>query len=138
MIVADTNVIVALVVPDHEHRDAARALLEHDNDWRAPVLWRSEVCNVLATLQRNGVIHEREALEALELAELALLDGTYEVVASEVLRTAMASGCAGYDAEFVVLARDLRTKLLTNDRALLTRFPDLAVNPEDRLAGDAA
>ena len=138
MIVADTNVIVALVVPDHEHRDAAGALLGADDDWRAPLLWRSEVCNVLATLQRNGVISEREALEALEIAELVMQDGAYEIVASEALRTAMASGCAGYDAEFVVLARDLRTKLLTNDRALLGRFPDLAVDPEEYLAGDAA
>jgi predicted nucleic acid-binding protein len=132
------SVIVALVVPDHEHRDAACALLEEDDDWRAPLLWRSEVCDVLATLQRNGVIHEDEALEALELAELAMQDGAYEIVASVALRTAMASGCAGYDAELVVLARDLHTELLTNDRALLERFPDLAVNPEEHLAGDAA
>ena len=137
MIVADSNVIAALVVPDHLHRESSLALLQMDDDWRAPVLWRSEVCNVLTTLERNGVITADEATTALKYAELTMRDRAYDVVASEVLQTAMDNGCAAYDAEFVVLARDLGVKLVTNDGPLRKRFPKIAVSPETHVSGGA-
>ena len=50
-----------------------------------------------------------------------------EPVASEqVLQLATSSGCSAYDCEFVAAAQQLGVPLVTEDRAILTAFPDLA------------
>ena len=51
------------------------------------------------------------------------------VAGHQVLALAIATGCSTYDAEFVVLARQLNRRLLTFDRKLLQLFPDLAMKP---------
>jgi predicted nucleic acid-binding protein len=47
---------------------------------------------------------------------------------------AVSSGCSAYDAEFVVLARELGVSLVTLDKELLDKFPGTAVSPERFLA----
>jgi len=44
-------------------------------------------------------------------------------------KLSIATGCSTYDAEFVVLARQLNCKLLTLNRKLLQLFPVLAMKP---------
>jgi predicted nucleic acid-binding protein len=126
MIVVDTNVIAALVLPTSEYTKAATATLERDREWAAPLLWRSEFCNMLATGVRSAWLSAEQATEALRSAEDLMEGGEFAVPTAEVLRTAMASGCTAYDCEFVVLARDLDVKLITLDRAVLKAFPDVA------------
>jgi predicted nucleic acid-binding protein len=65
----------------------------------------------------------QKALERFELSEQA-------VKGHQVLALAIASCCSTYDAEFVVLARQLNCKLLTFDRKLLQVFPDLAMKTQ--------
>jgi predicted nucleic acid-binding protein len=134
VIVVDTNVIASLLVPTSEHTVAAMELLEQDREWAAPVLWRSEFCNILATGVRNGWLNAEQATEALASSEELMVGGEFEVPAAEVLRTAISSGCTAYDSEFVVLARELGVKLVTLDRAILKAFPTLALP----LGGDNA
>ena len=126
MIVVDTNVIAALVLPTSGYTKAATATLERDREWAAPLLWRSEFCNMLATGVRSGWLSAEQATEALRSAEDLMEGGEFAVPTAEVLRTAMASGCTAYDCEFVVLAKDLDVKLITLDRAVLKAFPDVA------------
>jgi predicted nucleic acid-binding protein len=126
MIVVDTNVIAALVLPTSEYTRAAIALLERDREWTAPTLWRSEFCNMLATGVRSGWLTADQATEALGSAEELMEGGDFGVPAAEVLGTAIASGCTAYDCEFVVLAQDLDVKLITLDRAVLKAFPQVA------------
>ena len=128
MIVVDTNVIASLLLPTSAHTEAAMALLEIDRDWAAPVLWRSEFCNLLATGVRNEWMSREQADEVLCRAEEVMDGGEFQVPTLEVLRTAVASRCTAYDSEFVVLANDLQVKLVTLDRAILAAFPDLAVS----------
>jgi predicted nucleic acid-binding protein len=45
------------------------------------------------------------------------------------LQLAHRHGCSSYDAEFVVLAKQLGCLLLTFDRKLLQLFPEVALKP---------
>lgn len=128
MIVVDTNVIASLVLPTSEQSASAVALLEVDRDWSAPVLWRSEFCNILATGVRNRWLNLEQAHEALRVAEELMEGSGFEVAATEVLETAVASRCTAYDSEFVVLARDLGARLVTLDSSVLKAFPEIAVS----------
>lgn len=130
MIVVDTNVIAALLLPISGHTEAAMSLLADDREWAAPLLWRSELTNVLATGVRNGWFDLPRALEALETAEEVIGDNQFAVPADEVLKLAADSGCTGYDCEFALLARELEVRLVTLDRALLEAFPGFAVSLE--------
>jgi predicted nucleic acid-binding protein len=131
MIVVDTNVIAALVLPTSESTTAATNLLRADREWVAPLLWRSELTNILATGTRNEWFTLGQALEALSAAEELMDGGEYRVPALDVLRLASETGCTGYDCEFIVLARDLDVRLVTLDQQILTRFPEIAVSLGD-------
>ena len=128
MIVVDTNVIAALILPTSEQTDAAIKLLELDREWSAPLLWRSELTNILATGVRSRWFELSQALEALDTAEEVIGENQYAVPADGVLKLAVVSGCTGYDSEFALLARDLSVRLVTLDRELLQAFPEIAVS----------
>lgn len=126
--VVDTNVVAALMLPTAANADVAE-LLRQDSDWRLPPLWRSEFRQVLLKVVRADLATPEQALalwqKALERFELNELS----VDGHQVLALAIATGCSTYDAEFVVLARQLNCTLLTFDRKLLQLFPDLAKKP---------
>lgn len=121
MIVVDTNVVAYLFVPG-DRTGAAEALLQADPEWSAPLLWRSELRNVLATQIRT----QRLALptaQAILLEAEDLFDGReFDMDSPEVLRLAADSGCSAYDAEFVALANYLDVPLYSADRRLVERF----------------
>lgn len=130
MIVADSNLIAYLLIPG-EWTEDAEAVLRRDPAWVAPPLWRSEFRNVLALYLRTGTLRLPTALEILDDAE-RLMDGREMAPDGEqVLRLAHASGCTAYDCEFVQVARTLDLPLVTSDRRLLDRFPEIARSPRD-------
>lgn len=130
MIVVDTNVVVSLLLPS-PRTTAAERLFERDPEWAAPLLWRSEFANVLATLCRTGRLSNQDAARLMALAQ-RLLDGReYLPDPQEVLELAAAGGCSAYDAEFVALARALDLPFVTLDRALVSAFPEYAVSPQE-------
>lgn len=130
MIVVDTNVIGYLFLSSPRSLLAERAL-EKDSEWAAPVLWRSELRNVLALYMREKVVNLEHAQRIMSGA-LGLLEGReYEVSSDEVLRLASVSKCSAYDCEFIVVASDLRTPLLTVDKQLLREFPSVAVSLDE-------
>lgn len=127
MIVVDTNVIAYLLIPG-QHTAAARATLTRDPEWAAPVLWRSELRNVLALYLRKGELSLRQATSLQDAAEELLLGREHYVASSDVLALAKSSSRSAYDCEFVVTARHLNVKLVTSDRPLLASFPKDAVS----------
>ena len=130
MIVADTNLILYLLVPG-DLSEQAEAVLEQDPDWLAPLLWRSELRNALATYVRSGALELREAIEIVADAE-ALMNGREALVASpSVLRLSAGSGCSAYDCEFVALAEEEGLPLVTSDRRVRSAFPGIAISPEE-------
>jgi predicted nucleic acid-binding protein len=126
MIVVDTNVLAYLYLPG-EFTSAAEALLEHDSNWAAPILWRSEFRNVLAGYMRQKSMTFDQAHTLQSEAENLLAGAEYEVDSLEVLELVRDSNCSAYDCEFIALAQTLQTKLVTMDAKLLKAFPRVAV-----------
>lgn len=129
MIVADTNLIAYLLIPG-ERTEAARAVLRKDSAWAAPLLWRSEFRNVLASYLRQEFFSLPDALQYMEEAEELMRGREYRVESPPVLRLAKRSDCAAYDCEFAHLAEQLRLPLVTSDLKVLRAFPTTAVSPE--------
>lgn len=129
MIVVDTNLILYFYMNGAHSRSAEKAFAK-DPQWTAPLLWRSEFRNVLATCLRRSAMDFETAVSIQDEAE-RLMDGSeFSVPSTDVLRIAAGSGCSAYDCEFVALARYLEVPLVTADRALLRAFPDTAVHPD--------
>ncbi|HEY9192678.1 MAG TPA: type II toxin-antitoxin system VapC family toxin [Methyloversatilis sp.] len=126
MIVVDSNVLAYLYLPC-EHTAAAEALLEHDPDWVAPILWRSEFRNILAGYLRRKSISFEQACSLQCEAESLLEGAEYEVDSRSVLELVRDSDCSAYDCEFIALAVKLDTRLVTLDKKLLRAFPERAV-----------
>ena len=126
MIVVDSNVLAYLYLPG-EYSPIAEALLEHDSEWVAPVLWKSEFRNILAGhLRRNDLTFE-QACSVQREAEGLLSGSEFEVDSLSVLELVRDSDCSAYDCEFIALAMRLETKLVTMDKKLLRAFPKTAV-----------
>ena len=126
MIVVDSNVVAYLYLPG-DHTEKAEALLEHDADWAAPLLWRSEFRNILVGYMRLKTL-TYEAARDLQLEAESLLAGAeHEVDSRQVLELVRDTDCSAYDCEFVALAMTLGVKLVTMDAKLLKAFPKYTV-----------
>lgn len=128
MIVVDTNVVSHFVLgPDVDlAREAARR-----DVWCAPILWRSEFRNVLVIYMRQMRLPLAGALEAMDRAETVLFGREYSVRSATVLNCAARSQRSAYDCEFVALAEDLGTRLVTTDEAIIRDFPQVAIHLRD-------
>jgi predicted nucleic acid-binding protein len=134
VIVVDVNLIAYLLIGG-EHTTESEAVLQRDGEWAAPLLWRSEWRNVLATYLRSGRLSLAEALKRMSAAQ-ALLEGREYLVGDEpVMNLAARSECSAYDCEYVALAETLDVKLVTNDTQVLAAFPERASSPRDFLEG---
>lgn len=125
MIVVDTNVIAYLWLPG-EHTEAAEHLIGQDPEWAAPLLWRSELRNVISGLVKRGNLALSTAIRIVEEAESHMRGREFSVPSSDVLTCAKESGCTAYDCEFVVLAQALHVPLITSDKEVLSAFPKIA------------
>ncbi len=126
MIVVDSNVVAYLYLPG-EFTASAEKLLAREPEWVAPLLWRSELRNILALYMRKKLLDFDQAFRIQREAEALLADHEYNVDSFEVLTLARESGCSAYDCEFVVLAKQLGVKLATMDAKLRKAFPTMTV-----------
>jgi predicted nucleic acid-binding protein len=126
MIVVDTNVLAYLYLPG-QHTAAAELLLEKDPEWAAPILWRSEFRNILAGYLRRKSLTFDQACKLQGEAEGLLQGLEFEVESLVVLQLVRDSDCSAYDCEFVALANQLDTRLVTMDAKLLRAFPAQAM-----------
>lgn len=126
MIVVDSNVLAYLYLPG-EYTAAAESLLEQHPDWAAPILWRSEFRNILAGYMRRKAISIEQAVSLQREAESLLEGAEFEVESSAVLQLVQGSDCSAYDCEFIALAVQLDTQLVTMDKKLLRAFPRRAI-----------
>jgi len=135
VIVTDTNTIAYLYLPS-DSSDDVEGLLLKDSEWIAPLLWRSELRNILARYMRNDVISLGDAVDVQQHAEALLEGNEYEISSLEVLQIANESGCSAYDSEFVCLAINTGSKLITADKKILKAFPEIAFTAKEFLVSE--
>lgn len=129
MIVVDSNVIAYCWINGDRTRLAHR-LRRIDPDWHAPVLWRSELRNILTGYRRDGSLHGSQVRQIMAAAEAALAGREHYLPSDRVFAVTEASRLSAYDAEFVALAEILGAPLVTEDRAILAAFAGGAINLE--------
>lgn len=132
MIVVDTNIISYLFLPT-EYSETASQLYSKDPDWCAPGLWRSEFRNVLALYLRQRIFSIDQAILIMDEAEALIAEHEYSSSSLPVLNLVNTSNCSAYDCEFIALAKQLSTQLLTQDKKILREFPDIAFTMADFL-----
>ena len=134
MIVVDTNVIHYCWVRG-QHTDIAQAVRRQDPDWHAPILWRSEMRNVLTAYLRRSLLTRAQVVRILKAADQAMAEGEHSVADDLVFDIVAHSALSAYDAEFVALATALGVPLVTADKAVLKAFPEQALTMEAFLHG---
>lgn len=127
MIVVDTNVIGYLFLSSEQSILSERSL-KKDSEWAAPIIWRSELRNVLVLYMRKKIFSLDHAQGIMNSALELMRGREYEVSSYEVLRLASESKCSAYDCEFIAAANDLKVPLITVDNQLLREFPAVAVS----------
>jgi predicted nucleic acid-binding protein len=125
LIVVDTNVLAYLLLRG-PRTEQAEILRRHHRQWAAPPLWRSEFRNVLTGYLRRDLLPFAKAVALMQEAEAILSAHRDKVSTEHVLQLVSSSQCNAYDCEFVAVAQHLGVPLITEDRAILTAFPDLA------------
>ena len=136
MIVVDAMVLTHLLL-EHPARSAeVRRAVDRDGEWCVPSLWRSELRSTFMKYVRSDdeaisgtELRLEGAIERVAAAEALVGNRTFEVDSEPVLRMAARSGCSPYDCEYVQLAEELDTCLLTYDEPVLSAFPEIAVRP---------
>jgi len=129
VIVVDTNVVHYCWVRG-QNTEVAQAVRRQDPDWHAPILWRSELRNVLTAYLRRGMLSRAQIVEILNVAGRALAESEHIISDDLVLDVITSSTLTAYDAEFVALASALSVPLVTADKAVLKAFPELAITME--------
>lgn len=127
MIVVDTNIIAYLYLPN-ELTKKVEDLLIKEPVWSAPLLWRSEFRNVLTLYLRKEVITFRQAVQIQTEAESLMDRNEFEMNSIDILQMVKNSSCSAYDCEFVALAKELGTSLVTADQKIIMEFPNIAMS----------
>ena len=127
MIIVDTNIISYLFIKG-ENTETAKTLLRSDPKWSAPILWKSEFRNVLALYLRKGFFSIDQVFGILHEAELFMQNNEYEVNSDDVINLVARSNCSAYDCEFIALAQEFGSNLITLDQKLIKTFPNSTVS----------
>lgn len=136
MIVADANLVACLVLQESE-QELAVSILKVDSTWSVPMLWRSEMLNILAGLIRGSGLSRKSAAGLYTAAADLLMANEFVVNPERILSCIARSRCTAYDCEYVALAESLDVPLVTFDRLILKEFPRRAVSPKEFLAAHA-
>jgi len=117
-----------------DHTELCEQLFKWDPEWVVPVLWKSEFRDVVILYMRKKLIDLPEAMQITEKVENQMKEREFHVNSIQVYNLADQSDCSSYDCEFISLAEDLDTKLITMDKQILRSFPERTVKPKDVIA----
>jgi predicted nucleic acid-binding protein len=134
MLLVDTNVVAYLLI-EGDHTQAAQQLRRRDPDWRSEAFLLVEFTNVLA----SSVATKRMTLGLAENSlgkAVALFDGKLRSMPpASVLAAAVRHRVSAYDARFLALAEAIGLPVVTEDKKLRDAAPNLTQSLADALAG---
>ena len=133
MLVVDTNIIFPYLV-ESAFSDKVRQLHQLDPVWCTEPFALNELANVLATYEKTGLLSLETALDCLSQAEEWLAPHWLSVEHGSALETAVRYRITAYDARFLLLARNLGLKLITEDKKLRAAAPALTQSLDEALA----
>lgn len=129
MIIVDANLVAYLLLKS-EKAGLAEQIFAKDAEWYVPILWRSEVRNIIVNYIRHDLLTLSEAQDVMEKAHALFADREYFVTSEHVLELAASSRCTAYDCEYVALAQQFGIPLVTFDKAVVQNFPAVAMLPQ--------
>lgn len=121
MVLVDTNVLAYLLI-EGDRTTEAQALYAKDPDWQSEAFELVELTNILTTYTRTGALTREQGIKLLAEAETLLLPLT-SVSHQEAYEVAVEFGISAYDARFIALARQMKSKLVTEDAKLRKAVP---------------
>lgn len=126
MVVVDANIIVYAVFQTRE-RALVERLLEVDDDWRLPTIWKHEVASAAATFVRARQADIKAARAAMDEAIALVGARDVEVDLALAVEAAIALDLSSYDAEYLVLARSLGVPCVTADKKMVRNAAPTAI-----------
>ena len=133
MVPIDTNIVAYLLI-EGDHTEAAQDLHRIDPDWRSEAFLLVEFTNVLASYlatKRTTVVIAQESLANA----IDLLDGKLaRIPHPKVLTMSDRYRVSAYDARFLALAEQLGRRLVTEDSKLRAAAPTLTQSLAEALA----
>jgi predicted nucleic acid-binding protein len=133
MIVADVNLPIYLFV-NSLFTQAASDALARDPHWLIPPLYKYELLNVLATHVRKNYFDIAHAMNVIDQIEKTVQVSS-DPAREDVMRLSIVSRIGTYDCEYIALAQQAGTRVVTNDKEMRRAFPDVTISLEEFVAG---
>lgn len=132
MIVADTCLITHLF-NETDLTATAQGILKKDSSWILPSIWQEEYANVLSKKARKENRTINDVLELFNYTVKELKNCEIAVDNRRALKISIEYKISVYDAQFVVLAMNFNTLLVTEDKEILKNCPGIALGMRDFL-----
>lgn len=129
MTLVDTNVLAYLLI-EGDRTAAAQALYARDSDWHSEGFIMVELSNILATYVRAQAMTHKQGLALLASAH-GLMPALTNLAHAQALETATEFAISAYDARFITLAKQMQTKLVTEDVKLRAAVPAWTISLSD-------
>ncbi len=128
--VVDTNVIAYYLLGTEPFLDEVRQFWRTVGEAWAPVHWEAELANAIWMAVRTRILPREEGHQKLDLAaRLGIQSVPTRALWQAALTRAVDSGVAVHDTLFVELAAQRDLALVTFDKTILAKFPEIAKRP---------
>jgi predicted nucleic acid-binding protein len=124
----DTNILAYLLIAG-DRTAAAQELYSRDGDWRSEAFVLVEFSNMLCTYRRSRALTMAQAVDLLASAQ-ALMPVLSNVEHAFALEIAAQFELSAYDARFIALAKQMKTRLVTEDGKLQAAAPAWTISLE--------
>ena len=132
MLLVDTNILAYMLI-EGDRTQAVQQLFARDPDWCSEAFVMVEFSNILATCVRHRTLTQAQGVQLLTDAHM-LLPTLHNVAHDQAFETAMQFGISASDARLITLARQLKSKLITEDANLHAAVPAWTLSLADALA----
>ncbi len=121
VVLVDTNILAYLMI-EGDRTPAAQALYSRDPEWYSEAFILVEFTNVLTTYVRTKALTRKQGSELLAAAHI-IFPTLANVQHAQAFETASEFGISAYDGRFIAIAKQVKSKLVTEDVRLRAAVP---------------